>query len=413
MSTIITETLGCGAVLVVEKIFGVRSIGVRFLVPAGDAHDPDGLHGRAAMFSELLQRGAGELDSRAQADAFDLLGASRSTGNGRLYVRIGSSMLAERFSRVAPLLTDMVLRPRFDADAVEPARELCLQSLESLRDDPQQRCVLAARRRHYPDPLNRTGFGDETGLRALTRESIAEGWAACARPVGTIIAVAGAVEPAEVIDTFGSLLEAWRGEAPGIEIGPDAPRGYAHEPDDSAQEQIVVVHDAPREPSDEVILEKLLVSVLSGGMSSRLFTEVREKRGLCYSVNASYSASKETGTVTAYVGTTPERAQESLDVLRAELDRINGVAPVTPEEFTRAVIGMKSRIVFSGESTAARAAALASDMHNLGRGRGLDEVLALVDSVTLDRLNAYAAARSPGTATIQTLGPVELAPPAG
>ena len=411
MSKIMTETLACGAVLVVEKIFGVRSAGVKILVPAGDAHDPGALQGRAAMFSELLQRGAGELDSRAQADAFDLLGASRSTGNGRLYVRVGSTMLAERFTRVAPLLVDMVRRPRFDADAVEPARELCLQSLESLRDDPQHRCMLAARHRHYPSPLNRSGFGDEAGLKALDRDSIAEGWAGCALPRGTIIAVAGAVEPTEVVETFASLLEDWRGEAPGVEIGPDAPRGYAHEPDDSAQEQIVVVHDAPREPSDDVILEKLLISVLSGGMSSRLFTEVREKRGLCYSVNASYSASKETGTVTAYVGTTPERAQESLDVLCEEIERINGHAPVSEEEFARAVIGMKSRIVFSGESTAARAAALASDMHNLGRARGLDEILALVDSITLDRLNDYAARRTLGTITIQTLGPVELTPP--
>lgn len=413
MPTIITETLGCGALLVVEKISGVRSIGARLLIPAGDAHDPDGAQGRAAMFSELLQRGAGELDSRAQADAFDLLGAGRSANNGRLFIRIGSSMLAERFSGVAPLLTDMVRRPRFDADAVEPARELCLQALESLRDDPQRRCMLAARRRHYPSPLNRSGFGDESGLKALSRDSIAGGWAAHALPVGTIIAVAGAVEPAEVVETFAALLDDWRGEAPGIETGPDAPRGYAHEPDDSAQEQIVVVHDAPREPSDEVILEKLLISVLSGGMSSRLFTEVREKRGLCYSVNASYSASKETGTVTAYVGTTPDRAQESLDVLLAEMERINGHAPITGEEFARAVTGMKSRIVFSGESTSARAGALASDLHNLGRARGMDEVLSLVDSVTLEQLNNYAAGRTRGPLTIQTLGPVELTPTAG
>jgi predicted Zn-dependent peptidase len=207
------------------------------------------------------------------------------------------------------------------------------------------------------------------------------------------------------------LLADWKGSGPAYEAGPDAPRGYEHEQDDSAQVQIVAVHDAPREPSEEVILEKLVVSVLSGGMSSRLFTEVREKRGLCYAVNASYGASKEFGTVTSYVGTTPERAQESLDVLLAELRRIGNDKPITPEEFRRAVNGMKSRIVFSGESTGGRASALAADIHNRGRARSLDEITAEVDAVTLDQLNEYAAARKLGRLTIQTVGPKPLTPP--
>jgi predicted Zn-dependent peptidase len=147
-------------------------------------------------------------------------------------------------------------------------------------------------------------------------------------------------------------------------------------------------------------------------MSSRLFTEVREKRGLCYSVNASYTPTRETGTVTAYVGTTPERAQESLDVLCAELERINGDAPITREEFDRAVNGIKSRIVFSGESTRARARALAADYHNRGAARSLDEFAAQVDAVTLDALNEYASKRTLGKLTIQTVGPTPLTPPA-
>lgn len=412
MTHLTSTTLPSGVTIVIEKIFGVRSLGVRWLLPAGDAHDPEALQGRAVMWSELLVRGAAELDSRAQADAFDLLGASRSADNSRLFMRVSSTMLGERFHDTAPLIADMIRRPRFDADAIEPSRELCLQSLASLADDPQQRCVLAARERHYPAPLNRSGMGTEAGLNALTRNQIAADWQTYARPRGSIIAVAGAIEPDAALARLTELLDGWEGAPPAYEIGPDAPRGYAHLDDDSAQAQIVVVHDAPREPNEDVILEKLLVSVLSGGMSSRLFTEVREKRGLCYSVNASYSASKEAGTVTAYVGTTPERAQESLDVLFAELERINGHAPITREEFKRAVAGMKSRIVFSGESTGARASSLAADIHNLGRPRSLADITAQVDAVTLDQLNAYAARRKLGTLTIQTLGPDELTPPA-
>ena len=113
--------------------------------------------------------------------------------------------------------------------------------------------------------------------------------------------------------------------------------------------------------------------------------------------------------MTAYVGTTPERAQESLDVLFAELERIQSPAgKVEKDEFDRARIGMKSRLVFSGESTAARAGALAGDWHRLGRARSLDEMAAQIDAVTLDQVNDYLSKRSMGRMTVQTLGPAEL-----
>jgi predicted Zn-dependent peptidase len=118
--------------------------------------------------------------------------------------------------------------------------------------------------------------------------------------------------------------------------------------------------------------------------------------------------------VFADVGTQPERAQESLDVLVAELHRISTPSgAVTPEEFHRAVAGMKSRLIFSGESTGGRASALAGDVHRLGRPRSLDEVAAVIDGISLERLNAYLSSRSLGRVTVQTVGPAPLAPPAG
>ncbi|MEL6797289.1 MAG: insulinase family protein, partial [Planctomycetota bacterium] len=154
--------------------------------------------------------------------------------------------------------------------------------------------------------------------------------------------------------------------------------------------------------------------VLSGGMSGRLFTEVREKRGLCYAVSAGYRGDDRFGAFSAYVGTTPERAQESLDVLTAELRRIRTPeGAVTADEFERARTGMRANIVFHGESTAARASALVADYQKLGRARTLDEMTAAIDAVTLDSLNEHLAETPLGGATLQTLGPKELTPPTG
>src|SRR5262249_17762061 len=128
---------------------------------------------------------------------------------------------------------------------------------------------------------------------------------------------------------------------------------------------------------------------------------------------AGYRGDNRFGTVSAYVGTTPQRAQESLDVLWGELQKLStSGGAVTPDEFARAKVGMKSGLVFSGESTRSRAAALASDVRGLGRPRSLAEIASVVDAVTLEQLNAYLKRRTMAHPTIQTLGPDALKPPA-
>jgi len=412
------RVLPCGVPLLMEQMSAVRSVGVTWLLPAGSATDPEERQGLSTLWAELLQRGAGDLDSRAQADAFDVLGVSRSADVSTLHMRLSFTLLGERLIAALPLMVDMVRRPRMEEEAVEASRDLALQGLAGLKDEPQQRAVLTLRERHNPPPLNRSGMGTESGLTAITRDDLVRGWAARARPRGSILAVAGDLESAGGADAvaakFDALLRGWDGDAPGMKPAASPTRGtYHHLADKSAQVQIVLMHDAPPEPNPDSKLERVVSGVLSGGMAARLFTEVREKRGLCYSVSESYAADKDYGRCLAYVGTTPERAQESLDVLMSELRRVNTPeGRITPEEFQRAMVGIRSGVIFSGESTGARAAALAGDMYRLGRGRSLDEVMAQYMAITVDQLNGYLARRQLGPTTIVTLGPAELRPPA-
>lgn len=412
MPSIASRTLRCGVPLIVERMAGVRSAAVAWLLPCGGAYDPADRLGRSAMWEELLMRGAGELSSRAQADAFDRLGVSRGTEPGAFTFRIGATLLGERLHDALPLIVDMALRPRMDEESVEPARDLALQALASVKDDPQERAGLLVRARHQPAPLDRSGLGTEEGLSALTREELVEQWEASAQPAQSIFAAAGDVDVDALEERLNFLLDTWGGSNPEPSIGAIPGRGYHHEQDATNQVQVLAAFDAPSEPDPNSLLAKFWVNVLSGGMAGRLFSEVREKRGLCYSVSAGYRGDRDFGLISAYVGTTPERAQESLNVLFSELERITTPeGAVTPEEFARAQIGMKSSLVFSGESTSARASALASDQRRLGRPRSLEELAQAVDAVTLDQLNAYLAGRSMGKVTIVTLGPKELRSP--
>jgi predicted Zn-dependent peptidase len=421
--SIITRTLSCGMPLLMEQMSGVRSVGVTWLLPAGSAADPANRLGISTLWSELLLRGAGDLDSRAQADAFDTLGVGRSADVATLHMRLSFTLLGDRLLSALPLIVDMVRRPRLEDDAIDASRDLALQALDGLKDDPQERAVLTLRERHNPTPLNRSGMGTPAGLDAITREDLLTAWDRFARPrghgnsTGSILGIAGDLEsaggPDAIASRFEALLAGWSGEAAAITPQPSATRGsYFHLADKSSQVQIVLMHDAPPEASPDSKPERVVASILSGGMAARLFTEVREKRALCYSVSESYAADRDYGRCLAYVGTTPERAQESLDVLMAELRRINTPAGrITPEEFQRAMVGIRSGLIFSGESTGARAAALAGDMHRLGRPRTLDEIAAQYAALTLDQTNAYLSRRELGPVTIVTLGPGELKSP--
>lgn len=407
MSDIHSIILECGTPLIVEKMSGVNSAAVCWLLPAGTAHDQ--ILGESPMWSELVLRGSAGLSSREQADAFDRLGVSRSTELGTYTLRIAATLLGSNILHTLPLLADMVLRPRMDEDAIEPCRDLCLQAIASLKDDPQDRAAYLARERHLPPPLNRTDMGTEEGLRALTRERLVSVYKERVRPGGSLITIAGAVDAAPVRDELNRLLEGWTGATPEPKPTSEAPRGVYHEQEETNQVQIIVMHDAPPEPHQDSILEKVVLGVLSGGMAGRLFSEVREKRGLCYSVNAGYRGDRDFGVVSAYVGTTPDKAQSALDVLMGELRRISTPeGRVTPEEFHRAIVGMKSGVVFSGESSGARAVSLASDQRKLGRPRTLEEITQKLDGVTLDQVNSYLATRRLGRMTVQTLGPRRL-----
>ena len=155
--------------------------------------------------------------------------------------------------------------------------------------------------------------------------------------------------------------------------------------------------------------ERVAMTVLAGSTSGRLFTEVRQKRSLCYSVGGSYRSGRDFGSIRIYAGTTPDRAQETLNVCLAELNRMR--EGVEADEFDRAITGLKASIIMQGESTPARAASLASDHFRLGRSRSLADLAAAVDAVTRDRLNEHLASREFNPLTISTIGPEPLEVP--
>jgi len=406
MGTIHQHRFDNGLQLVAEPISGARSLSMTVLLPAGAAAEPADRQGVSTVLSEMICRGAGTLDARAHSDALDQLGVQRDTSTGTVHLRLSATMIGTKLLEALPLLMDMVRRPMLAESALPPSRDLALQALDSLEDEPQSKVMMQLRERHFPMPLGRSTMGVREHIEALTVQDVRAFWQSRFVPEGTIIGVAGFFDWDQLIRELESIVADWTGRADEPVPTDPAPRGYAHTHAETTQVHIGVAHDAIPETHSDAMVQRAAVAVLSGGMSGRLFTEVREKRGLCYSVGARYASHRQMGAVLSYAGTTAPRAQETLDVLVGELRRVSEGA--TESEFQRAIVGMKSRLVMQGESTGARAAAIASDQFLFGRPRTLDELAAEVDKVTLDRLNRFLREHAPGDMTITTIGPNAL-----
>ena len=406
-STFHSHSFDNGLTLVAESLPHSRAAAFQFLLPAGAVTDPDDRPGAATVLENLSYRGAGARNSRELSDALDNLGLQRGGGADLEYATFSGSLLAEDLTEALTLYADILLRPRLPEDEVEAARTVALQRLEALEDQPAQKLFVHLQEAFFPGPYGRTAMGTPEGIRALSHEEVRADHARRYRPQDAILAVAGKFEWATLVETVGRLFGEWTGAAPAPpERIAGHPSAYLHLPKETAQEQIGVAYPEVDTTSDDYYNALMAINVLSSGMGARLFTEVREKRGLVYSVFASYRAIKGCGMVMAYAGTTPERSQETLDVLLGELKRL--AEGVTEEEVARARTGLLSSLVMQGESTGARGGALTRDQYLRGRVRSLDEIRAEVERVTPESITAHLRAHPPGNFTVVTLGPTEL-----
>jgi predicted Zn-dependent peptidase len=404
------HTFPNGLTLLTEQMAGVQSAAMTLLVPAGSASDPVDRGGSSTVLSDLVLRGAGPRDSRQLTDHLDSLGLQRSSSVGVHHSRFGCAALAGRVIEGLETYADIIRRPHLPADGFSSARDLALQALAGVDDEPRQKLMIRLREWHLPSPYGRNSMGSVPELEKLTVEQCKYDHAERYHAQGAILAVAGNVEFGTVRDAVEKQFGSWNGrEHPAFELLPP-PGNVHHEQQASEQTHIGIAWPSVPETSEDYYTVRMAVEVLSGGMSGRLFTEVREKRGLCYSVWAGYSSLKGLGSIFGYAGTSNDRAQATLDCFVAELHRMQ--KGVTPEELARAKIGIKASTIMQGESTSARAGAIAHDFFMRGRIRTLEEIKSAIDAVTVDRVNAYLKDHSAGPFTFVTVGPKALKLPA-
>ncbi len=401
-----THILKNGMVLVGEPMEGVESVAFGFMLPAGAAILPEGCCGAGSVIVDWIFRGAGEKNSRDLGDALDGLGLHRAASMSSSHISVGSALESENLGDALDLYADIILRPQLKEDQFELARQLAIDSVLALDDDPRQKVMLKLREQFYPSPLGRSTLGDIEELKVLTAESAREIIKDNFNLSETIFAIAGKYDFDAVVAQIEKLFES-DGQEPLKPVSLSAKGApYKHLDNDGAQVHIGVMTDTVKPTEEDYYNARVAVEVLSGGMSSRLFTEVREKRGLCYAIGARYHGLKEAAGITCYAGTTPETGQETLDCIIGEFRRLS--EGISEEELQRAKVGLKAALILQSESSRSRAGGIASDYYLYGRVRSLDEIKSKVEETSVDSVMKFLHNNKFIDFTVVTIGPKEL-----
>ena len=363
-----------------------RSVSVAFFIGVGSRYESDDEGGASHFIEHMLFKGTEKRPTaRDIALAIEGIGGVLGASTGReatvYWVKVPQPHLKEAFD----VLVDLLRHPRFDPEEIERERRVIIEEINLTYDTPSDLVFLLNNRLLWPDhPLGRDIAGTRESVKALTREALLAYLKRHYRPNNTVVSVAGNVEHEAVVEWMVAHLSDWPpGEGSAFRPAEDdqaEPRLHVQYKETEQAHLCLSVPGLPRDHPDRFNL-RLLSCILGEGMSSRLFTEVREKRGLAYSVDSYLSTMRDTGAVGVYAGTAPERLKDALEAILGELDKLRR-EEVPAEELTKAKEFVKGRILLQMEDSFSVAAWFGQQETLSTRVLTVDEALVAIDAVT-------------------------------
>lgn len=408
MEQAIHRHLRCGIELAALPLPG-RSVAVMEIrMLGGYAYENPEYLGITHVLEEAITKGTAHHDGRSLNDAFDEIGASHGSCAGRETVAFSGLCLPDLLPRLIELHAEILRTPTFPEDACAVAVDLTRQALAAVDDDPQELSKKLLLLQAYGQPLGRHVLGETSTLDRIAREQVVEHWQKHFSAGRMLVTLAGAVDVDAAADLleryfegFGTAEDLGRGGFP-LRLAP----GRSHHPKELEQEQISMCFPGSAVTDADFPVERVVVGILSGGMSGRLFTEVREKQGLVYWVGAWTDQPRRSGVVHVGASSTPQNVDRTYVTLLRELDRLS--EDVTQQELERAISGIVTRTLTQGEVTRSKANELIDDLFFHGHPVPTEEKLAKVQAVTVQDVQEYLKRHPRDLLSVMTLGPKEL-----
>jgi predicted Zn-dependent peptidase len=386
-------TLDNGVRVVTERMENVRSVALGFWIGTGSAMEADDQAGLSHLLEHMLFRGTDSYRSEEIDQIFDAMGAEINAGTDRETTSLYTRVLDRHLERALHVMGEMVWKPRFEDLGAE--REVVLEEIAMYEDDPQDRVFDVLGEAVFGDhPLGRAVIGRAEVIRAIELEGLRAFHAERYLPPSVVVAAAGSVDHDELVgmvrDNVAPTPPSTTEEHVSTDTGaPSFERRVRFLRKDTEQYHVCFGGQGITRHDERRFALRVLEGVLGGTSSSRLFQEVREKRGLAYSVFSFSNLHARTGEVGLYVGTRPDNLGEAIATIAHELERFIE-DPASEEELTRSRENVKGRVVLSLESTAARMNRLGSSVLSELPILSVDEIIGRIDAVELSDLQELA-----------------------
>lgn len=404
-------TLPNGIRVVSEHLDGVRSVSVGFWVGVGSRDERPPLEGATHFLEHLLFKGTTTRNALEIAQVLDAVGGDMNAFTTKEYTAYYARCLDRDLPLAVEVLGDMLTASTIPSEEVENERDVVLEEIRMHLDAPDDLVHSEFSRAFFGGhALGKEILGTDASMTAMTRDQVAGWWRDRYTTDVITVAVAGNVDHDEVV---GLVRQALGGYEPG------ARQAGALDPAPQQPHQPLVVRPRPTEQAHLVIggsglprghrqrwAMSVLNQALGGGMASRLFQEVREKRGLAYTVYSYPSAYSDVGTYAVYVGTSPGRVAQVVEVVRTELEAVR-TKGLTDEELVRAKGYLTGSTILALEDTSSRMTRMGRALTTGTPLLGLDEIMAAIESVTAEEVADVAEVLLGGPQTIAAVGPLE------
>jgi predicted Zn-dependent peptidase len=382
------HTFENGLEMVGQRMPSLSSVTFGIQVAAGLKDEPEEELGLTNLLAEMLFQGTQHRTVRQLIEDFETIGARRGGEAGTELARYSAQVVGNRLDRALELIADVVLHPTFPEEEFTQMRQVQLQEIRRRDDEPMRRIFDLVRERFYAGThLGRRALGTRETVERLTPESLRAFWSARYRPAGALFAIAGNFDWDATVARVGEFFGDWHGAPPpALPERPNPATAVSIEQQEGNQEHIGMAFPFPTYGDPDYYAASVVSEIFGGGMTARLFHEVREKRGLVYSVSSSYAPNGSYGAEFVYAGTTPEKAHETVHVILEELRKL-GAEGVTDDELARAKVQLKSELVMRAESAAARVGALSRSWWFEHKVRTTQEVKEAVDAVSREQIS--------------------------
>jgi len=373
-----------GLVIASEAMPHLRSASLGVWIQTGSRSEETENSGISHFIEHLLFKGTKRRSTAKIAETIDSIGGQLNAFTEKEYVGYYARVLDEHLPIAFDLLSDMVMHPAFPAMEIERERSVIFEEISMLEDSPQDLIQDIYLERFWEKhPLGRPIAGTKKSVAGITRDDVRKFFKRHYVASNIVVAVAGNVRHREVTklaERHFSIMKTgtpiFHGEPPAA----GASKTVRQKPN-LEQTHLCLGTTAPPIAAKERYCAHLLCNVLGGGMSSRLFQNIREKRGLVYSIYSMLNQYRDAGTLVVYAGTAPDKAPEVVELTLREFGRLRD-RPVSSRELNRAKDNIKGSIMLSLESSSSRMSNLAQQMIYHDRFHDLEEILKAVQHVS-------------------------------